>query len=171
MGLAFVTEEEVSRNEAASSGHLFVLVFDQLHIDAARAQRVRLAAERFVSREVKPGDAIAIYALPGPGPSLDLTGDVIRARGRLRELRGLAESTAGGLREFDAYRLARSAGWMVTVSVRSGETEDDWAADLAVGWSGDQFKNGSITRSERPFRPRGCRRHVRRRGHRHARCR
>lgn len=49
----------------------------------------------------------------------------------------------------EAYRLAKQAGWMVTVSVRSGETEDDWAADLAVGWCGDQFKNGSITQSER----------------------
>lgn len=48
-----------------------------------------------------------------------------------------------------AHRLARQAGWQVTVSVRSGETEDDWAADLAVGWSADQFKNGSITQSER----------------------
>jgi enolase len=48
-----------------------------------------------------------------------------------------------------AYKLARSAGWCVTISVRSGETEDDWAADLAAGWSGDQFKNGSITQSER----------------------
>lgn len=48
-----------------------------------------------------------------------------------------------------AYRLARDAGWMVTISVRSGETEDDWAADLALGWNGDQFKNGSITQSER----------------------
>jgi enolase len=48
-----------------------------------------------------------------------------------------------------ALHLAREAGWAVTVSVRSGETEDDWAADLAVGWSGDQFKNGSITQSER----------------------
>jgi enolase len=38
---------------------------------------------------------------------------------------------------------------LVTVSVRSGETEDNWAADLAVGWGGDQFKNGSITQSER----------------------
>jgi hypothetical protein len=37
----------------------------------------------------------------------------------------------------------------VTISVRSGETEDDWAADLALGWAGDQFKNGSITQSER----------------------
>ena len=49
----------------------------------------------------------------------------------------------------ESYRLARNNGWMVTISVRSGETEDDWAADLAVGWSGDQFKNGSITQSER----------------------
>lgn len=48
-----------------------------------------------------------------------------------------------------AYHLARSAGWAVTISVRSGETEDHWAAELAVGWSGDQFKNGSITQSER----------------------
>ena len=49
----------------------------------------------------------------------------------------------------DAWRLAKDAGWQVTVSVRSGETEDNWIADLAVGWSGDQFKPGSITQSER----------------------
>ncbi|MCB1128839.1 MAG: phosphopyruvate hydratase, partial [Verrucomicrobiae bacterium] len=30
-----------------------------------------------------------------------------------------------------------------------GETEDDWLADLAVGWAGDQIKIGSITQSER----------------------
>jgi enolase len=49
----------------------------------------------------------------------------------------------------DACRLARSAGWKVTVSARSGETEDDWLADLAVGWSADWIKIGSITQSER----------------------
>jgi enolase len=49
----------------------------------------------------------------------------------------------------DAFRLAKNAGWQVTISVRSGETEDNWAADLAAGWSGDQFKPGSITQSER----------------------
>jgi enolase len=49
----------------------------------------------------------------------------------------------------DAWRLAKDAGWQVTISVRSGETEDNWAADLAVGWRGDQFKAGSITQSER----------------------
>lgn len=49
----------------------------------------------------------------------------------------------------EALSLARNAGWAVTVSARSGETEDDWLADLAVGWSGDQVKIGSITQSER----------------------
>jgi enolase len=49
----------------------------------------------------------------------------------------------------EALRLAREAGWRVTVSARSGETEDDWLADLAVGWGGDQIKVGSITQSER----------------------
>lgn len=48
-----------------------------------------------------------------------------------------------------AYRLARNAGWQVTISARSGETEDNWLADLAVGWRGDQIKIGSITQSER----------------------
>ncbi len=49
----------------------------------------------------------------------------------------------------EAFKLAKSVGWQVTVSARSGETEDDWLADLAVGWSGDQIKVGSITQSER----------------------
>jgi enolase len=49
----------------------------------------------------------------------------------------------------EACRLARAAGWRVTISARSGETEDTWLADLAVGWGGDQIKVGSITQSER----------------------
>jgi len=49
----------------------------------------------------------------------------------------------------NAYLLAREAGWKVAVSARSGETEDHWLADLAVGWSGDFIKVGSITQSDR----------------------
>jgi len=48
-----------------------------------------------------------------------------------------------------AYALARKFHWKVTVSARSGETEDNWLADLAVGWRADQIKIGSITQSER----------------------
>ena len=49
----------------------------------------------------------------------------------------------------EAYTLARTAGWQVTISARSGETEDNWLADLSVGWGGDQLKVGSVTQSER----------------------
>ncbi|MBM3821795.1 MAG: phosphopyruvate hydratase [Verrucomicrobia bacterium] len=49
----------------------------------------------------------------------------------------------------EALHIARHAGWQVTVSARSGETEDHWLADLAVGWNADQIKIGSITQSER----------------------
>ncbi len=48
-----------------------------------------------------------------------------------------------------SYELARKAGWRVVVSARSGETEDSWLADLAVGWAGDYIKIGSIMQSER----------------------
>ncbi len=48
-----------------------------------------------------------------------------------------------------AAQLARQAGWRVVVSARSGETEDHWLADLAVGWHGDFIKVGSIQQSER----------------------
>lgn len=49
----------------------------------------------------------------------------------------------------EAMRLAREAGWTIVVSARSGETEDDWLADLATGWAGDYIKVGSITQSDR----------------------
>jgi enolase len=49
----------------------------------------------------------------------------------------------------EAHKLARSAGWRVVIGARSGETEDDWLADLAVGWGGDHIKVGAISQSER----------------------
>jgi len=49
----------------------------------------------------------------------------------------------------EAWRTARQASWDVVVSARSGETEDNWLADLAVGWAGEYIKIGSIMQSER----------------------
>lgn len=49
----------------------------------------------------------------------------------------------------EAMQIAKNHRWHVTASARSGETEDHWLADLAVGWSADQIKVGSITQSER----------------------
>jgi enolase len=45
--------------------------------------------------------------------------------------------------------LAHGAGYRTVVSARSGETEDGWLADLAVGWRAGQIKVGSTHRSER----------------------
>ena len=62
----------------------------------------------------------------------------------------LKPNQAGTLTEAaQALHVARGARWSVTVSARSGETEDPWVADLAFGWCADAFKNGSITQSER----------------------
>jgi len=44
---------------------------------------------------------------------------------------------------------ARRAGFTTVLSHRSGETEDPWLADLAVGLSLGQMKSGSTSRSER----------------------
>jgi enolase len=44
---------------------------------------------------------------------------------------------------------AREAAYATVVSARSGDTEDAWLADLAVGWRAGQIKVGSLARSER----------------------
>lgn len=44
---------------------------------------------------------------------------------------------------------AQQAGYATVISARSGDTEDAWLADLAVGWRAGQIKVGSTTRSER----------------------
>ena len=48
-----------------------------------------------------------------------------------------------------AVRMAKEAGWGVMASHRSGETEDAFIADLAVGLSTGQIKTGAPCRSER----------------------
>jgi enolase len=49
----------------------------------------------------------------------------------------------------DAVLAARAVGMRTVVSARSGDTEDDVIADLAVGWNAGQIKVGSVHRSER----------------------
>jgi enolase len=48
-----------------------------------------------------------------------------------------------------ALGLARGAGYRAVVSARSGETEDPFIADLAVGSAAGQIKVGSLSSSER----------------------
>lgn len=49
----------------------------------------------------------------------------------------------------DVLRLARRNGYQPVISARSGETEDDFIADLAVATGASLIKIGAITRSER----------------------
>jgi enolase len=50
---------------------------------------------------------------------------------------------------YQAVEVARAVGYRTVVSARSGDTEDDAIADLAVGWNAGQIKVGSVHRSER----------------------
>jgi len=49
----------------------------------------------------------------------------------------------------NAVKLAKKNGWGVMTSHRSGETEDNYIADLAVGLCTGQIKTGAPCRSER----------------------
>jgi enolase len=91
---------------------------------------------------------------------VQLLGDDLFVTDPVRLQRGVAEGVANavlvkpnqsgtltGARE--VVRQAQAAGYATVVSARSGETEDSWLADLAVGWRAGQIKVGSTTRSER----------------------
>jgi enolase len=129
-------------------------MIDQLEAWAAQYPVVSLETDwRKRIGNIGRADAAAGSALSGGGRRLLCT---IR-----RRIRRAAESRAANAlllkvnqvgtlteaAEAAGWRGAR--GWQVTVSARSGETEDDWLAELAVGWGGDQIKVGSITQSER----------------------
>jgi len=49
----------------------------------------------------------------------------------------------------EAVEIARTYGWQIIVSHRSGETNDDFIADFAYAVSADGFKLGSPSRGER----------------------
>lgn len=79
-------------------------------------------------------------------------------QGRLR--RGVDEGIANAVlvkpnqaglitRAENVVAQATEAGYATVVSARSGDTEDSWLADLAVGWRAGQIKVGSTQRSER----------------------
>jgi len=49
----------------------------------------------------------------------------------------------------DTIQMAKESGYTTVVSHRSGETEDSFIADLAVGINSGQIKTGSMSRSDR----------------------
>ena len=94
------------------------------------------------------------------GSRVKLVGDDLFATSETRLTKGIEMRAAnsvlikvnqiGTLTEtFRTMILARRHGYTCVVSARSGETEDDFLADLAVGTAAEHIKIGSITRSER----------------------
>jgi enolase len=93
-------------------------------------------------------------------PRVQLVGDDLFATSAARLARGIdagaatailiKPNQAGTLTDaHEALSRAQEAGYAAVVSARSGDTEDSWLADLAVGWAAGQIKVGSTARSER----------------------
>ena len=94
------------------------------------------------------------------GGRLQLVGDDLFATNLRRLERGVGEGAAnaillklnqiGTLSEtWRTLNYARSNGFGSIISHRSGETEDDFIADLSVAGHSGQIKTGSLARSER----------------------
>ena len=94
------------------------------------------------------------------GIGRQLLGDDLFATNDARVERGVAAGVANAVlvkpnqagsvsRAAAVVRRAQAAGYGTVVSARSGDTEDTWLADLAIGWRARQIKVGSTMRSER----------------------
>ena len=94
------------------------------------------------------------------GSKIQLVGDDFFVTNPKRLFKGIRDNAAnavlvkvnqiGSLTEtFEVIRMARKHGFKAVVSARSGETEDDFLADLSVASGCGQIKVGSVARSER----------------------
>src|SRR5664279_1369351 len=94
------------------------------------------------------------------GDRVQLVGDDLLVTSTERLARGIESHVAnailikvnqiGTLTEtLEAVEMARSAGYLSVISHRSGETEDTFIADLAVGTGAGQIKTGSASRTDR----------------------
>jgi enolase len=94
------------------------------------------------------------------GDRCQLVGDDLFVTNTERLARGIEQGVAnsilikvnqiGTLTEtLEAIEMARGAGYLSVISHRSGETEDTFIADLAVGTSAGQIKTGSASRTDR----------------------
>lgn len=92
------------------------------------------------------------------GPKLQLVGDDLFATNPHRLAHGLAAGAANGVLvkanqngtvsgTLQVIAQARTAGYATIVSARSGETEDAFMSDLAVGSAAGQIKIGSLRTS------------------------
>jgi enolase len=94
------------------------------------------------------------------GERCQLVGDDIFVTNTERLARGIENGVANAIlikvnqigtliETLEAIEMARAAGYLSVISHRSGETEDTFIADLAVGTGVGQIKTGSASRTDR----------------------
>jgi enolase len=94
------------------------------------------------------------------GDRVQLVGDDLFVTNTVRIKQGIEKQVAnavlikvnqiGSLTEtVDSIQMCQQAGWNAVSSHRSGETEDSFIADLAVGLATGQIKTGSLSRTDR----------------------
>lgn len=131
------SQGEVSTNRGAPRGHLYLLVFDQQHIAPGNEQRARIAASQFLKTRMRPGDRVAVFTLPGPGPQLKFTNDVERALAELPNVRGGLERTdftgVGAMGVDEAYQIVR--GDQMTLARVVSRLSDESASTDVLGGS------------------------------------
>ena len=92
--------------------------------------------------------------------NVQIVGDDLFATNINRLKKGIKEKSANAIlvklnqigtvsETLDVINLAHSNGFETVISHRSGDSEDTFIADLAVGTGSSQIKTGSLTRSER----------------------
>ncbi len=136
----------------------------------------KLASEEIIARYVEVSQKHSLISIEDPfeqedfasyakltkiiGNSCQIVGDDLLVTNVERIKKAVKEKACNALllkmnqigsvsEAIDAAKLARSAGWGIMVSHRSGETEDSFIADLAVGIASGQIKSGAPCRSER----------------------
>ena len=94
------------------------------------------------------------------GGRVQLVGDDLFVTNTGRLSQGIARHAANAIlikvnqigtltESLEAIEMAKRAGYRTVISHRSGETEDDFIADLAVAVNAGQIKTGAPCRSER----------------------
>lgn len=128
----------------------------ELYIDLVNKYPI-VSIEDGMAEDDWPGWLLLMTML---GKKIQLVGDDIFVTNPKVFARGIEQGIAnailikpnqiGTLSEtLDAIALAKKSGYRTVVSHRSGETEDTFIADLAVGTNCGQIKTGSLCRSER----------------------
>ena len=127
---------EISTNQGAPRGQLYLLLFDQEHITAGAEQKVRLAAERFLTARVRPEDRVAVYGLPAPGPALAFTNNTRAAIEQLQHVRGNLERVSTGIigemTAQEAYEILRGNESVLTRFLVLSDTGTTSRASIAA---------------------------------------